>query len=150
MRPLSILLLCFTLGCATVSYSPYVGDQPECPTSPGAFVKVVRGMPIYRGYPNKPYIILGHLSITGDPDSIETQTIWAAQKHNADAVLFLDQSTAYAGSVNTGSGNATVVGNSVIATGTGVSIPIQKATLTGILIRFKSDATNQSASVTTP
>jgi hypothetical protein len=141
MRP-SLLLLVLSLfsGCAAVSYSPYVGEQPECPTSPGAFVKVVKGVPIYRGYPSKPYIVLGHLTITGDPGSIETQTVWAAQKYEADAVLFIDKTVANAGAVHTGTTTATLIGNSVVATGSGVSIPVQSATLTGILIQFKDRA----------
>lgn len=63
MRLLQLSLLCLT-GCGTVNYAPYVGEQKQWPIRAGAFVKVDRGLSYYQTWPEKPYTILGHLTVT--------------------------------------------------------------------------------------
>jgi len=73
------------VGCGTpYTYSPYVGQQKNWTTSPGGYVRYVRGVPFYAPgqYPNRPYTILGAVSTDSEENLVR-----AAQEQHASAVL---------------------------------------------------------------
>jgi hypothetical protein len=62
------LVICTLLtGCTTSSgLRAYRGLQQDWPTAPGAVAEEIEGIPLYRTFPERPYIVLGSLSVTGD------------------------------------------------------------------------------------
>jgi len=130
----SVLLV----GCATVSYSPYVGKQQDWPTAEGAFVKMRGTLPIYRGLPSRPYIVLGHLIITGDAGIEEMMAARQASPYKADAVLFVESSMFQTGSVGGGTGFALPTHRGAMATGSSFSAATRGVQYTVVLIRWKS------------
>jgi hypothetical protein len=53
-------------GCADHEYQQYQGQQQNWPTAPGAFVEMKDGVPVYYGYPPRPYVVLGRPEIPMD------------------------------------------------------------------------------------
>ena len=131
----SVVLL--LAGCGTVSYSPYVGQQQDWPTSPGAFVKDMKGIPLYRGLPNRPYTVLGHVEITAEPAFIEQQAYWKAKNVGADAILFVDAQTFYAGSVGGGTAFAAPTKGGAMAFGSSWSSAQYQKQITAVFIKWK-------------
>lgn len=138
----------FLTGCATVDFTPYVGEQREWPTRSGAFVKQVKGKSFYQSWPERPYLLLGHVTVAGNPNVINNQLAWAVSRYHADGVIIMSSDTFQAGTVNTASGSAfgsaTSYGNTTYAsaygTTTGASVPILRNTTTGYLFRFQTNA----------
>jgi len=136
LAALPIVLL--ASACVHVEYMPYVGEQQPWPTAAGAYVKQISGISIYRGYPPTNYVVIGHLEMSGDLDSIEGELVFAAKKHDADGVLLLDSVTT-PGSTSVGFTTVATPGRagtgSALATSVGATYG-QKS-LNAALIRFR-------------
>jgi hypothetical protein len=142
MKSLYAFLLLALTGCASVRYSQYIGDQPENPTSTGAFVRQVKGVPIYQGYPSRPYDIMGRFEISGDPDAADAQLAWLAKEKKADAVLFQNKDRIASGSASTHVGNS----SGGLSFGSSFSEPLENVELTGLLIKWKVQTSEPKAS----
>ncbi|MEI7732134.1 MAG: hypothetical protein WCO56_21345 [Verrucomicrobiota bacterium] len=137
---LLVTLACLGGGCASVSYSPYVGEQQAWQTAPGAFVKEMRGIVIYRGYPSRAYQVLGQLSISSSPEAVESYLAKEALKRNAEAVIILESKTELTGFYTTPSGPTLMDPRSRVlyqASGPSFAVPVHEGSITAMLIRFK-------------
>jgi hypothetical protein len=130
MKRLLLFLTVLLCGCSRISYVPYNGPQDHNPTANGAGMKVAKGIPIYHGYPNKSYTIVGHLLLSGKPEYTETQATWFARKQHADA-LILENSPLF---------NSTNYGQAFHSGGVkGNTLPIMQQTIAATLIRFDAE-----------
>lgn len=148
-------------GCvSTYKYVPYVGEQQDCPTSPGSFVESTGPLPIYFSYPPKPYEAIGMIVV--NINSINTASRHA-KALGGEALLRKGSKTVDGGSVeipgvhtsnNTGmSSFGNYNGNSTSYSTPSVTVPIRSTFQTFYVIKFKtqpfetaSSATNSSAS----
>jgi len=65
VKPLFIGALGAVLcACSSSDFHPYVGQQQKWPTSPGTFVNSQYDVPVYYGYPPRPYTVLGMIEET--------------------------------------------------------------------------------------
>lgn len=139
--PFLALVAVLAIGCGTVSYSPYVGEQEDWPIAKGAFVKTKDGIPIYRGLPSRPYTVLGHMVITTDMGAEEMLAVSKAKANKADAILFVDSTMFASGSFGGGTGYAFPAGRrGAMATGSAFSANTQGVQLTALLIKWKEAA----------
>lgn len=138
--PFLALAAILAIGCGTVSYSPYVGQQEDWPIAKGAFVKTRDGIPIYRGLPNRPYIMLGHMVITTDSGAEEMLAVSKAKANKADAILFVDSNMFASGSIGSGTAYAFPTRGGAMSTGSGFSATTHGVQLTAILIKWKEAA----------
>lgn len=116
---LKFTLLSFTAtlisSCAIVNFVPYSGKQQNWPTASGGFVQTHNEFKIYKGFPERPYTILGELIIEQYPQYMNAEIASAGKKHKADAAIIVDSSTVNGGSMNFGGGGTTVYqGQSII------------------------------------
>jgi hypothetical protein len=153
-------------GCmSNVDYMPYTGAQQKWPTASGALVSTKYAVPVYRGLPDRPYIVLGAVA------SSHGQTwLWTdaqaeameaaaneAKKRGGDAIVLENSSREYAGTFSTGGATTTGsyrgnvhangVGDSVFGTvhGTsqsttsswGASVPMFRGNASVLVIKFK-------------
>jgi hypothetical protein len=88
---------CTALGlssCAIGDYHAYVGAQKTWPTSAGSYVDTVEGIPIFYGFPPRPYVVLGHLEAKTAPIRRHTRFSFAARRAKAlgaDAIIALNK-----------------------------------------------------------
>jgi hypothetical protein len=59
LAPLGVLC-----ACSSSDFHPYVGQRQKWPTSPGTFVDSQYEVPVYYGYPPRPYTVLGMMEET--------------------------------------------------------------------------------------
>jgi hypothetical protein len=83
-------------GIADVDFVPYEGSQAGWKTSPGAMVDRRYRLPVYHGWPPKPYVVIGKISVSGAGGFTQTESavrdaVATAQKHGSQAVIMLDQ-----------------------------------------------------------
>jgi hypothetical protein len=109
MRALLAGLLLTACRHTRTDYSPYVGKQQNWPTAPGAFVQVVDEVPIYRGFPDKPYTVLGLFDLSTTRKNVNEILADHARDHRADAVLLLDTHESIAGFYNSGTTTSSYV-----------------------------------------
>lgn len=98
----------FATGCTTSSgLRPYRGQPQEWPVAAGAVAEEIEGIPLYHSFPERPYIVLGTLSVTGDQWQVgfvhESQSqmlkrvlksaVREAKKAGANGVIYDSQST---------------------------------------------------------
>jgi TPR repeat protein len=110
--PLQLLLAfaCVLLaGCVSPKVSPefipYIGEQRGWPQSPGSIVETNYNVPIYYGWPNKPYIVLGGITVKGShPAAVASY----AKSKGADALIYCGSLTRNAGTY-TAPGHATSI-----------------------------------------
>ena len=76
-------------ACSSSDFHPYVGQQQRWPTSPGTFVDSQYEVPVYYGYPPRPYTVLGMMEETshGRHSNAVDDAAQEAKKLGADAVL---------------------------------------------------------------
>jgi TPR repeat protein len=99
---LACVLLC---GCvSSPDFTPYVGKQ-GWPQSPGSFVETKYTVPIYYGWPDKPYIVLGIITAEGRNTANVARY---AKLHGADALIYRKTLTGDAG-IYTTPGHATSI-----------------------------------------
>lgn len=98
-------------GCSLEQYYPYEGIQKNWPVSEGAFAETGGKVPVYLGFPPRPYILVGMLKTNFASDAPEwakrSQWCYQARKFGADAVVILSQNQLYSGTIGGGSANTT-------------------------------------------
>jgi hypothetical protein len=98
--PLQLLLAlaCVLLGgCASPDFTPYVGEQ-DWPQGTGCNVETNYIVPIYYGWPDKPYTVLGVITISGIHSAAVARY---AKSKGADALIYRTSLTGDAGSYTT-------------------------------------------------
>ena len=100
--PVALLLLS---GCGTTDFHPYVGQQQNWPTSSGAFIKPGTAIPVYYGWPPRPYTVLGFMDATGSRHGVMDLAATKAKELGADAIVVMSRGTVYAGSTGGVAGN---------------------------------------------
>lgn len=98
---LGALFITILSGCAYVQYTPYEGNDPSVPLSNGAFVNREYALPIYQGFPPRPYKVLGLIEASERAISYEGTyhaAVRVAKAKGADAVMILGKDSRYAGS----------------------------------------------------
>ena len=98
---LACVLLC---GCASPHFTPYVGEQ-GWPQSPGSTVETNCIVPIYHGWPDKPYTVLGVITAEGNHPAAVARY---AKSKGADALIYRGSLTGNAGTYTT-PGHATSI-----------------------------------------
>jgi hypothetical protein len=98
-------LACVLLGgCASPDFTPYVGKQ-GWPQSPSSTVETNCIVPIYYGWPDKPYTVLGVITAKGSrPAAVASY----AKSKGADALIYRATLTGNAGTYTT-PGHATSI-----------------------------------------
>lgn len=92
-------------GCASSpDFTPYVGKQ-NWPQSSGCFVETKYNVPIYYGWPDKPYIVLGVITAEGNNTANVARF---AKLQGADALIYRKSLTGNAGTYTT-PGHATSI-----------------------------------------
>ena len=92
LSSLGLFLLISLTGCGSMKFTKYGGDQQAWPTG-SAFADQVFDVPIYRGWPEKPYEIVGLVQFTnadidwnqGDIKQASEQ----AQKAGGNAIILM-------------------------------------------------------------
>ena len=105
--PLQLLLalVCVLLGgCASPDFTPYVGKQ-GWPQSPSSNVETNCIIPIYYGWPDKPYTVLGVITAKG---GLPAAVARYAKSKGADALIYRGSLTGKAGTYTT-PGHATSI-----------------------------------------
>jgi hypothetical protein len=87
----ALLILTLT-GCEEIRYSPYSGSPKAWPTG-SAFSEVVFDVPVYRGWPERAYDVLGHIQFS-NPDMNWNQgdmklAAGKAKQMGGDAILMI-------------------------------------------------------------
>jgi hypothetical protein len=86
----------FLTGCTPMRYSEYTGHDVSSylgtwPIGQGAMAETTYSIPVYRGWPEKPYQVLGSLSFqdANKPwdDGIVSAAASEAKRHKADAII---------------------------------------------------------------
>ena len=116
---LMALVVLLTSGCAWVAYTPYAGHQQKWPMASGSFVANRDGILIYRGLPDRPYLILGEAVIDQYPQYMDGAIAHAAHVHKADAAMIVGKQAIYGGTMNSGGGSTTYYNGQTTATATG-------------------------------
>ncbi len=117
------LLLLVLCGCGPgYTFTPYVGQQANWSTMPGAFTKVVDGVPLYLPgqYPERPYVIVGGVSTDNEENVAK-----AVREHHADAAVISSNREYRNGSVAVGAG------------GVFWAQPLRHSVVTANIINFK-------------
>ncbi len=100
---LLFLVSVFILGCRSLPYQTYMGEQKNWPISSGSFVRHNHGVQIYSpfqqdGWPGNPYFILGQIHLTGEkPADLVNILAKAVKEHRGDAGIICDQQLVNAG-----------------------------------------------------
>ena len=105
-------LLALLTGCYSVKFLPYSGEQQSWPTATGSFTAPKMPLPVYYGYPPKPYTYIGQIEVVARHPSVDVILVAAqqAKEHGADALLVIEDTERPIGS--TGVGNGYAVGTS--------------------------------------
>ena len=74
-------------GCGSINYFEYSGTQERWPQTNGAFFTRVNGMPIYHGFPDRPYTVLGEAYTV---DYSPERMVRFARAHGADALILIE------------------------------------------------------------
>jgi hypothetical protein len=151
--PVTLLFAAVLTGCATVDFMPYTGAQQNWPTASGALVSTRYAVPVYRGLPPRPYVILGAVAASHGQtwawSDAESEAMASAaneaKARGGDAIILQGSSREYAGTYSTGGATATgnysgnVYGGTVSSTATswGTSFPVFQGRASVIVIKFK-------------
>jgi hypothetical protein len=129
-------------GCADHEYQQYQGQQQNWPTAPGAFVQMKSGIPVYYGYPPRPYIVLGIIEETSRgrfANAVEGAAHAIRKEQGGDAIIVLNHADQADGSVSFGNafGNFNANTGFGSATSVGVSIPRRTDKAKVVVIKWK-------------
>jgi hypothetical protein len=129
----ALALLLLTFGCATTptTFTPYEGAQRKWPIEEGGLVRRKEGFTVYIDAPSKPYDVLGLIDTSN-----EAAAIRMAKSKGADAIMFLDSETKYAGTYHSPSTN-TRFPNGMNVSSPNFHRPIHHTTATYAAIKFK-------------
>lgn len=142
---LTLLFAAVLTGCATVDFMPYTGAQQNWPTASGALVSMKYAVPVYRGLPPRPYVILGAVAASHGQtwawSDAESEAMASAaneaKARGGDAIILQGSSREYAGTYSTGGATATGNYRNVYATGWGASFPVFQGKASVLVIKFK-------------
>jgi len=87
-----LLAVMLMTGCYSIHTMTYAGQQQDWPTATGSFVDTHQPVPVYYGFPPKPYIYLEQIQVTAKDVLADILNVAAAEakaKH-ADALLVLN------------------------------------------------------------
>ncbi len=139
MKARTILLLTsIVTGCtSTLSYRPYVGEQQDWQTAKGAFIDTTGCIPIVKGYPPAPYVVIGQIQFRAPEWMITSAITQACKQRDADAILVDTETSQSTGGTAISTGFATKANGTAIGSGSSVIIADNKALVTATLIQFK-------------
>jgi len=127
-------------GCADHEYQAYQGLQQNWPTAPGAFVEMKAGIPVYYGYPPRPYVVLGQLqevSMGRFANAVEDAAKAIHKEQGGDALIVMSHADRADGSVTFGNTFGSFFPGGFSATGTAVSVPRRQDRAQVIVIKWK-------------
>ena len=153
MIPLTFLISAAVLSsCATADFKPYVGQQQDWPTAPGAIMDTKYVVPVYYGPPPRPYKIVGYLDATTAPVRRRGVVSFAARRAKemgGDAIIIASKGLEYAGNYTTSSASTQAVytgqrigntyygrGNAFTSEGS-ASAALYRGTASVIVIKFR-------------
>jgi lipoprotein NlpI len=119
---LPYLLLTLLCGCGTgYTFVPYIGQQQNWTTQPGAYAKVVNNTTLYSPgqFPERPYIVVGAVATDSEGNVVK-----AAHDQHADAALIISNSKLPNGALAVGNDNFTW------------AIPLTKSEVRACLIKY--------------
>jgi hypothetical protein len=98
LLPVLVAAACILVGgCASPDFTPYVGQQ-DWPQGTGCTIKTNCIVPIYYGWPDKPYTVLGVITMSGINNAAVAR---CAKSKGADALVFRNVLTEDAGTYTT-------------------------------------------------
>jgi len=110
---LAALIAVSSTGCVFHNFNPYVGEQRNWETAPGSICETIDGMEVFRGYPPKPYELIGELRLRAAPvRNVLKAAVKDARARGADAIIVQESGRVLAG-VIVGSGLITPVHHKV-------------------------------------
>jgi hypothetical protein len=153
LYPLGVLFFALLLAaCAEADFKPYVGQQQDWPTAPGAIVDTRHVVPVYYGALPRPYRVLGYLEATTAPvrrrDTINFSAR-RAKEMGGDAIIVLSEGSQYVGTYSSGSatgygtytgqqiGNTVYGSGTTYASGSSMSFPMFGGRASVIVIKFR-------------
>src|SRR6266542_2015797 len=85
------LLSVFAFGCSPMRYSRYTGRNTPWPISVGTMTETSYKVPVYRGWPERPYEVIGSVRFP-DPrklwdDGIISMAASEGKRHGGNAVI---------------------------------------------------------------
>lgn len=93
-------------GCTSSHFLAYVGEQREWQTQPGSLAETVDGMTVFHDYPNRPYDILGSLSLDAPPlGNLLRKAVAESRAHGGDALIVSKTGSYVSGVHSTGGGS---------------------------------------------
>lgn len=89
------IALTLSVGCASATFRPYIGEQQSWPIATGSIVNMKYDYPVFTSLPSSPYAVLGELRIESPfyqyPEEGHLPLlIKKAKKLNADALVLVD------------------------------------------------------------
>jgi hypothetical protein len=113
------IVLC---SCSSSDFHPYAGQQQKWPTSPGTFMDSQYDVPVYYGYPPRPYTVLGMMEETshGRHSNAVSDAAEEAKKIGGDAVLVQSHGSASEPAAAFTTGSITPIGSGAMMTGSTV------------------------------
>ncbi len=123
----SLLLVTFialgSTGCVFHKFNAYVGEQRSWQTAPGSICETIDGMEVFRGYPPRPYDLVGELRLRAAPvRNVLKAAVKDARARGADAIIVQETGRFTAG----------------IIVGNGFMTPVHQKTAEVTLIRYKA------------
>lgn len=145
MKILSALVLSTAIltlsGCAIARFTEYAGQQQHWPLAQGSFVSKKDGILIYRGLPDRPYILLGEVVIDQYPEFMDGAIAHAAHVHKADGAMIVSKEQVNGGLYTTGGGGTTYYNGQGVTTASGSAYPSGNGVAANALINSRATAT---------
>jgi hypothetical protein len=103
-------------------FTAYSGAQQKWAYAPGAFVSTVAGMPVYQGACNRPYTVIGKLTVNRRRgDIVQEGVVNEARRYGADGLIVVSSQTITDGAVGMSTMNGSIYSGGFAGTGFGVS-----------------------------
>jgi hypothetical protein len=119
---LAILIAVGSTGCVFHKFNPYVGEQRNWQTAPGSICETIDGMEVFRGFPPKPYELIGELRLRAAPvRNVLKAAVKDARARGADAIIVQESGRVLAG---------VIVGNGFVT-------PVHQKVAEVTLLRYK-------------
>jgi hypothetical protein len=124
------------ISCTTTNFTPYEGSQ-NWPMSQGAMVDRKYSLPVYYGYPPRPYKVVGMLELGNATAGSEVGgAANKAKDMGADAIIVLSHGVSQVGSYTFGSATAYGTGYSAHAYGSSFTMPVMAGSAKVMVIRW--------------
>jgi len=143
--PMLFLSLILLVGCKSLEFQPYVGQQQNWKTQNGTIVRQKDGINIYcSGFPEKPYKILGMVKLVDQNPEVMAK---AVKEHGGDAAIITDarlinMGTRFVPGMSFTFGGGNIFGNSFNQSSYTFTTPgrveqITRFTANGYVIKFR-------------